>query len=99
MKRHGYVKWKEVDQEIRKLADSSGVLGQLSDGTYECEIVEVRGVGAGAWEVTLRHGQHIHVSQIDRPTHRRLQEITGFRRPAGGQGIFKLINHKIKGVY
>ena len=95
---YGYNNYEAIDKETRQLADEQQVLGQLHDGTYEVDVVEIRGVGTGTYELTLRHGQHIHVSHVNGQVYRLLQWATNFKRPSGGQAIVTLKGNKVTSV-
>jgi hypothetical protein len=98
MKQHGYHDYDKIDKEVRTLAGEQQVLGQLSDGTYEVDVVEMRGVGKSTYELVLRHGQHIHVSNVNGEVFRLMQWATGFKRPSGGQAIVTIKSNVVVSV-
>jgi hypothetical protein len=96
--RYGYNKYAEIHQELVKKRGKEKVLGKLLDGDYECDVVSCRGVGQGKYELTLRHGQHIHSSLVSGEVRKLLVWATGFPRPDGGRAIITLTSGKVTAV-
>lgn len=79
----------KVLQECDELLTTSGVLGRLEDGMYECAIVRIDRTNKG-YDVTLKHGNHILTESMPKRSYADLQWATGFSRPAGGTCVVRI---------
>ena len=92
MKRFGYAKWQEIDDEIRKKQKEEDVLGKIEDGYHECEVVVCDKL------LIIKCGQRILSCQMDGNLLKLVRWATGFSRPAGGMMVAEIVKGKIVSV-